>query len=101
MLYEIRRKMYCHCNIVLTLMDIPQQRCVCVFFQVSILQYGCTTWTLTKHMEKKLDGNCTRMLRALLNKSWRQHSTKQQLYGHLPSISKTFQIRRTRHVGHS
>ena len=46
------------------------------FFQavvVSILLYGCTTWTLTKHMEKKLDGNFTRMLRAILNKSWRQH----------------------------
>ena len=31
---------------------------------------------------KKLDGNYTRMLRAILNKSWRQHPTKQQLYGH-------------------
>ena len=46
------------------------------FFQaafVSILLYGCTTWMLTKRMEKKLDGNYTRMLRAILNKSWRQH----------------------------
>ena len=37
------------------------------FFQaavVSILLYGCTTWTLTKRLEKKLDGNYTRMLRA-------------------------------------
>ena len=42
---------------------------------VSILQYRCTTWTLTKRMEKKLDGNYTRMLRAILNKSWRQHPT--------------------------
>ena len=43
------------------------------FFQaavVSILLYGCTTWTLTKQLEKKLDGNYTRMLRAILNKSW-------------------------------
>ena len=33
------------------------------FFQaavVSILLYGCTTWTLTKRLEKKLDGNYTR-----------------------------------------
>ena len=32
----------------------------CSFFQaavVSVLQYECTTWTLTKYMEKKLDGN--------------------------------------------
>ena len=42
------------------------------FFQdavVSILLYGCTTWTLTKRLEKKLDGNYTRMLGAILNKS--------------------------------
>ena len=49
---------------------------------------------------KKLDGNCIRMLRVILNKSWRQHPTNQQLYGHLPPISKTIQIRRTRHSGH-
>ena len=41
------------------------------------------------------------MLQAVLNKSWRQHPTKQQLYGHLPPITKTIQIRRTRHAGHS
>ena len=73
------------------------------FFQAvvaSILLYGCTTWTLTKRLEKKLDGNYTRMLRAILNKSWRQHPTRHQLYGHLPPISKTIQVRRTRHVGH-
>ena len=65
-----------------------------------ILLYGSTTWTLTKRMEKKLDSNYTRMLQAILNKSWRQHPTKQQLYGHLPPIKKTIQVRRTRHVGH-
>ena len=35
------------------------------FFQaavISILLYGCTTWTLTKRIEKKLDSNCTKML---------------------------------------
>ena len=66
------------------------------FFQaavVSMLLYGCTPWTLTKRMEKKLDSNYTRMLRAILNKSWRQQPTKQQLYGHLPPISKTIKIR--------
>ena len=39
-------------------------------------------------MEKKLGGNYTRMLQATLNKSWRQHPTKLQLYGHLPPITK-------------
>ena len=73
------------------------------FFQavvVSILLYGCTTWTLTKRLEKKLDGNYTRMLRAILNKSWRQHPTRHQLYGHLPPITKTIRVRGTRHAGH-
>ena len=73
------------------------------FFQaavISILLYGCTTWTLTKRPEKKLDGNYTRMLRAILNKSWRQHPTRHKLYGHLPPITKTIQVRRTRHAGH-
>ena len=73
------------------------------FFQAavtSILLYGCTTWTLTKRLEKKLDGNYTRMLRAILNKSWRQHPTRHQLYGHLPPITKTIQVRRTRHARH-
>ena len=73
------------------------------FFQaaaMSILLYGCTTWTLNKPIEKKLDGNCTRMLWAILNKSWKQYPTKQLPYGHLPSIPKTIQIRQTRHAGH-
>ena len=36
----------------------------------------------------------------ILNKPWRQHPTRHQLYGHLPPITKTIQIRRTRHAGH-
>ena len=50
--------------------------------------------------EKKLDGNYTRMLQAILNMSWKQHPTKQQLYGHLPPITKTIKIGQTRHMGH-
>ena len=50
---------------------------------VSILLYGCTTWTLT-----------------ILNESWRQHPTRHPLYGHLPPVTKTIQVRRTRHAGH-
>ena len=41
-----------------------------------------------------------RMLRAILNKSWRQHPTRHQLYDHLPPITKTIQVRWTRHAGH-
>ena len=41
----------------------------CSFFQaavVSILLNGCTSWMLTKRMEKKLDSNYKRMLWAIL-----------------------------------
>ena len=31
---------------------------------------------------------------------WRQHPTRHQLYGHLPTITKTIQVRQTRHAGH-
>ena len=78
-------------------------KCLKTIFQASvasILLYGCTTWTLTKWLEKKLDGNYTRMLRPILNKSRWQHPTRHQLYGHLPPIMKTIQVRRTRHAGH-
>ena len=68
-----------------------------VMVNASLLLYGCTTWTLTKRMEINLD---TRMLRAVLNKSWRQHPTKQQLYGHLPPNTETIQVRRSWNVGH-
>ena len=73
------------------------------FFQAVvalILLYGCITWTLTKRLEKMLDGNYIRMLRAILNKSRRQHHTRHQLYGHLPPITKTIPVRRTRLAGY-
>ena len=40
------------------------------------------------------------MLQIILNKTWRQNPTKQQVYGLLPPITKTIQVRRTRHAGH-
>ena len=71
-----------------------------LFFQAAvmlILLYWCTSWTLRKRPEKRRNGNSERMQRALLNKSWKQQSTKQLLYSHLHPISKVIQVR---HVGH-
>ena len=65
------------------------------FFQVvavSVLLYGCTT---------QLDGNYTRILRAVQSKSWKQPLTKQQLYSHLPPISQTIQVRQVKYSMHS
>ena len=68
----------------------------CSFFQAAVV----SIWMLTKRLEKKLDSNYTRMLWAILNKSWQQHPTKHQLYGHLPPITNTIKVRQTRHAGH-
>ena len=71
------------------------------FFQaiaVSLLLCGCTIWTLTKFLEKKLDGNFTRKLRTILNKSCKQYHTKLELYSHLPPIPQIIQGRRRRHT---
>ena len=51
-------------------------------------------------MEKRLDANYRRMLRAMLNNSWRHHPTNLQQYGHLPPTTKTTQVWRTLHAGH-
>ena len=40
------------------------------------------------------------MLRAVLDLSWKQHPTKQRLYGSLPPISQTIKERRARFAGH-
>ena len=70
--------------------------CYCILFSSLLVNI----WMLTKQLEKNLDGNYTRMLQAILNKSWRQHPTRHQLYCHLPPITKTIQVRQTRHAGH-
>ena len=56
---------------------------------VSFYRYGEKAWF-----------NYTRILRAIFNKSWRQPPPKQQLYGHLPPITKTIKVRQTRHAGY-
>ena len=73
------------------------------FFQaavVSILLYGCTTWTLTKRMEKKAWRQLHKNAASNTEQVLEQHPTKQHLYGHLTPITKTIQVRRTRHAGH-
>ena len=62
---------------------------------MSALLNGSTTWT-NKMLEEKLDENYIRTLHAVLNKSWKQHLTKQS-DGHLPPISQAIQVRHTKH----
>ena len=53
-----------------------------------------------KRLEKKVDVNYSRILQAILNKPCEKHPMKQQLYDHLPPISKKHPVRRTRYTGH-
>ena len=66
----------------------------------SILLYGCEAWTLTKSMEKSLDGTYTRMLRRVLNVHWSDKMTNVTLYGGLPKLSDKIAARRLRLAGH-
>ena len=52
---------------------------------------ACTTWSLMKYLEKKLDRNYTRML------TLEATPYKTVLYDHLFPISQTIQVRQTKH----
>ena len=57
------------------------------FFQAtveSVIIVRCGKLTLTRTLEKRLDGAYTRMLRAALDISWTKHITNIELYGNLP-----------------
>ena len=66
----------------------------------SILLYNSETWTLTQAMENKIDGLYTKLLRRVLNVSWRDHMSNKELYGDLPPLSSTIRQRRLRFAGH-
>ena len=55
----------------------------------SVLMYGSETWTLKKTLENRINGAYTRLLRAPLNISWREHKTNMELYGELKPITST------------
>ena len=73
------------------------------FFQAtveSVIIVRCGKLTLTRTLEKRLDGAYTRMLRAALDISWTKHITNIELYGNLPKITDTLKERRLRFIGH-
>ena len=66
----------------------------------SVLLYNSESWTLTKKMEKSLDGTYTRMLRMAKNVSWKQHMTNEELYAGLSKITEKIALRRLQLAGH-
>ena len=65
-----------------------------------ILLYGSETWTLSRKIEKRLDGTYTRLLMRAKNLPWQSHPTRQQIYGNLPSVSSLVRSRRVQFAGH-
>ena len=66
----------------------------------SILLYNSETCTVTRSMEIEIDGPYTKLLRRILNLSWRDHVTNKELYGCIPPLSSTIRQRRMRFAGH-
>ena len=66
----------------------------------SVMMYGAESWTLTKTLEKRLDGVYTRMLRTALDIPWKRHISNKELYRELPKLSNTLKVRRLRFIGH-
>ena len=82
--------------------SLPRNIKVRVFLTTveSVLLYGAETWTLTKALQKKIDGCYTRMLRMALNVSWQSHTSNAMLYGNLPKVSSKIRKRRMQLAGH-
>ena len=57
-------------------------------------------YTVTGNMRNRLDGTYTRMLRAVLGVTWKEHKTNKELYGNVPKITDTLMIRRLRSIRH-
>ena len=66
----------------------------------SVLFFGSECWTITKSMEKRLNGNYTRLLRKVQNVSWDARLTNEELYGLLPAITHVIKTRRLRFIVH-
>ena len=65
-----------------------------------ILLYGSETWTLSRKLEKRLDGTYTRLLRRAQNLSWKSHPSIAQIYNKLPRVSSLVKYRRAQFAGH-
>ena len=66
----------------------------------SVLLYGDETWTLTKNLEKSINGTYNRLLRTVFNVSWSEHLTNRELYGNLPKVTDKIRERRLKLAGH-
>ena len=66
----------------------------------SVLLYNATTWTMTKTLEKSLDGTYTKLLRYALNISWKDRIRNTEVYKNMRKISIILRERRLIFAGH-
>ena len=66
----------------------------------SVLLYGSETWTLTKGLEKQLDGCYTHLLQAVQNIHLSDHISNKDLHGSLPKLAGKLKECRLRFAGH-
>ena len=65
-----------------------------------ILLYGSETWTLSRKLEKRLDGTYTRLLMRAQHISWGRHASVSDIYGNLLHVSALVRSRRVQFAGH-
>ena len=66
----------------------------------SILLYGSEGWTLNNKLEARLDGCYTRLLMMVKNLNWKNHPSREQIYGDIPKISEVVRYRRLNFAAH-
>ena len=73
------------------------------FFRATVefvLTYGSFSWTLTKALDKRLNGNYTRMMSDILNRYWKDHPNNKDIYVNIPDICTSIRQQRLLFSGH-
>ena len=66
----------------------------------TVLLYGAEAWTLTKGLERALDGTYTRLLRYALGIKWQDHQTNVQVYQSIQPVTERLRAKRLKFAGH-
>ena len=71
---------------------------------LSILLYGCESWTISKNMEKRLEAFDTKAYRKILGITYRERKTNEYVkkrIGPVDSLLKIIKKRKLKHYGHT
>ena len=66
----------------------------------SFLLYGSEPWTITKGLQKRINGCYTRLLRKAHGWSSKDHKTLAEIIGNILRVSSTIKSRRLQFIGH-